>query len=421
MISISIIIPVYNQKNYIRQCLDSVLSQTIVDKEVICVDDGSTDGTDIILEQYKKTNENLIIVKQENKGPAAARNLGIAMARGEFVHFMDSDDYYADISVLEHMYNAAIQNNVDICGGTIELLWDGVRQPLKHNYANTAFENNGIIEYRDFQESYYHPRYIFRKDLLERNNIRYPDYKVYEDPPFLVHAMLAAGSFYALKESVYVYRCGHKIRKYTLRNTIDRLKGIKEVLMVAKEHNLTRLMYFCMCEISAIADSILSWAICKQNAEINVLVDEINNLAGGMAVDVQTAVTEYRNAIKMKRSFIEECKRSPQIIIFGAGKMGRKIKNLLEAEGIYNILGFAVSNDAEDYKIGNYNVWHINKYKEYRESALIIMATVKEHYKTEMKSILREADFLNICQTDLKRWCKLVDFMSDENYCYYFR
>ena len=93
MVKISVVIPVYNVEKYLEQCLDSVIAQSFEDIEVICVNDGSTDSSLEILKRYADNDSRIKIISQKNKGAGAARNVGIENAAGEYVYFMDSDDY----------------------------------------------------------------------------------------------------------------------------------------------------------------------------------------------------------------------------------------------------------------------------------------------------------------------------------------
>ena len=93
MINVSIVIPVYNVEKYLKQCLESVVNQTLDKIEVICINDGSTDNSLNILKEYEKKYNNIIIIDQENKGPGFARNIGMKRASGKYIYFLDSDDY----------------------------------------------------------------------------------------------------------------------------------------------------------------------------------------------------------------------------------------------------------------------------------------------------------------------------------------
>ena len=92
-VKVSVILPVYNVEKYLKECLDSILNQTLQEIEVICVDDGSTDRSLEILREYEKKDKRVIVLTQENKGAGAARNKGLAIAKGEYLSFLDSDDF----------------------------------------------------------------------------------------------------------------------------------------------------------------------------------------------------------------------------------------------------------------------------------------------------------------------------------------
>ena len=105
-IKVSVIIPIYNACRYIRPALDSVISQTLQEIEIICVDDGSTDTSLDMLKIYQKQDSRIRIITKTNGGPALARNNGLARARGEYVAFLDADDF-CEIDMLEKLYNRA--------------------------------------------------------------------------------------------------------------------------------------------------------------------------------------------------------------------------------------------------------------------------------------------------------------------------
>ena len=111
---ISVIIPVYNVDKYLRQCLDSVVNQTLEDIEIICVDDGSTDNSYAILMEYAQKDTRFKILKQNNQHAGVARNKGIKIASGEYIHFLDSDDYI-DTDAYAEWYQVAKENDLDVC------------------------------------------------------------------------------------------------------------------------------------------------------------------------------------------------------------------------------------------------------------------------------------------------------------------
>lgn len=116
-IKVTLIIPIYNSEEYIERCIDSLLEQTLKDIEILCVNDGSTDNSQQILEKYAEKYNNITVLKKENGGCGSARNLGIENAKGEYIEFVDSDDILEKDAV-EKMYNSAKKYDSDlvVCG-----------------------------------------------------------------------------------------------------------------------------------------------------------------------------------------------------------------------------------------------------------------------------------------------------------------
>ena len=112
MTKISIIVPVYNVEKYLKECLDSLINQTLEDIEIICINDGSTDNSLAILEEYQKKDSRIKVFSQRNQGVSAARNLGIEKATGEYLTFLDSDDRL-ELNTCEILYKETIAKNSD--------------------------------------------------------------------------------------------------------------------------------------------------------------------------------------------------------------------------------------------------------------------------------------------------------------------
>lgn len=112
MAIVSVILPVYNAEEYLEQCLDSVIGQTLTDIEILCVDDGSTDNSLKILREYEKKDSRIRVISQKNAGAGAARNTGLCQAQGEYLSFLDSDDFF-EPNMLELAYQSAEKYNTD--------------------------------------------------------------------------------------------------------------------------------------------------------------------------------------------------------------------------------------------------------------------------------------------------------------------
>lgn len=236
-IAVSVIIPVYNSQNYINECLVSVINQSLTNIEIICIDDGSTDDSLNMLNQLKKKDNRVIVVSQENQGAALARNKGMAIARGEYIAFMDSDDCYPSTNCLSELYSCAKKHNVMICGGKGSIEQNGV---ICDNN-NEAFDIEGEIKYIDYQGSQNFTFFIYSREMLINNDVFFPNYRQYEDPPFLVKAMIQAGKIYVLNKCVYQYRINHKINIFNKQKIIDVLMGIKDCLILSSETKMAKL------------------------------------------------------------------------------------------------------------------------------------------------------------------------------------
>ena len=121
-IMISIIIPVYNVIDYIEEALDSVIHQTYQNLQIIVVDDGSTDGSGLVCDEYAKKDKRITVIHQENKGLSAARNAGLDIAKGEYIAFLDSDDAFHR-EMIEHLLGVAQNENADIITCDIASFW----------------------------------------------------------------------------------------------------------------------------------------------------------------------------------------------------------------------------------------------------------------------------------------------------------
>ncbi len=245
MVKVSVIVPVYNMEKYVGECLDSIISQTLAEIEIIVINDGSTDKSLGILRDYARKDDRIKIIDKENAGVGAARNDGIDAANGEFIAFMDPDDMYASENVLLHCYHTAKNENVPVVGGkTVFLYPDGRREKEKKVVVgDVSFTASGKSTYTDYQYDYGYVCYIYRRDVIMSNGIRFPLYSRFQDPPFFVRAMISAHDFYMLDEPVYVYRQLYGKGKYTEQKTIDLLSGIMDNLQISKEHNLAKLHF----------------------------------------------------------------------------------------------------------------------------------------------------------------------------------
>lgn len=242
MIKLSIIVPIYNMEAYLPQCLESIIQQTLQEIEILCIDDGSTDNSEEILKSYSSQDNRIKVLKQDNQGVSKARNRGIDEAEGKYVIFMDPDDWYPDNEILEALYMAAQRHGVSIAGGSFMDYHDGIyNEEFPKRYYGYHFEKEGVIDYEDYQFDFGYQRFIFEKSMLTENGIYFKNYVRYQDPPFLVQAMIAAKRFYGMNRPSYCYRYGHTEIRWNKEKVCDLLCGISDNLDISKKYGLRRL------------------------------------------------------------------------------------------------------------------------------------------------------------------------------------
>lgn len=201
---LSIIVPVFNVEQYLSQCIESILSQHYDHFELLLIDDGSTDSSGDICESYAQQDKRIKVFHKKNEGLAATRNYGIEKARGEYLGFVDSDDWiYEDM--FSNMMDVAIKQNASIVCCNFDL-----------QFENNVVErgSTGVEEYAAdeaivnlFYPQYYQffaPNKIFLKEIF--SDIRFPEGKHFEDIPTIYNAFLKCNSVFFVKKSGYVYR-----------------------------------------------------------------------------------------------------------------------------------------------------------------------------------------------------------------------
>lgn len=401
----------YNAQEYLKQCLDSVLSQTLKEIQVICIDDGSTDGSYNILKDYKLKYENIMVLQQENKGAGVARNQGIRCAEGEYVCFLDSDDYYYDNSVLDKLYHAAINHKARICGGNIVRFTDNVLG----EHLTPVFEQEKNLQYEEFQDYYHYQRFIFDKKMLLDNRIVFPAYRRFQDPPFMLKAMIVAGKLYVLDYPIYVYRIGHKTVRTSLEVAIEVLTGIRECFLIAKENNLMRLYEE---RLKSVLDNLFPYyvkyvyeheeKVCELLAQINEINRQwLGEKATGLVTE-EKLLKEIEEALQIRDDLLEKCHSYENVIVYGAGKIGSFfLENY--ANECKNIIGIAVtSKDDNEEKFGEYQIKNIEKYTHYtnKEDVLVIVAIGKKHSE-EVVDKLKKLGFENFVCVDYAKLSKL--------------
>ena len=213
LIKVSIIIPVYNTEAYISECLQSVLSQTLKEIEIICIDNASTDNSLKIMKEFAKKDKRIIIIHQPDGKLGRVRNTGVEKASGEYLMFLDSDDFL-EPNACELAYKQITKNNDDVVLFEAYEFVDGNKnQKRSHNrlkYFNDNYKSGDSFHFYDLKrrfisgcEAWYK---IYRKSFLEKNNIKFDDIHFLEDVPFYFQVITHANTVSILNKTLYNYR-----------------------------------------------------------------------------------------------------------------------------------------------------------------------------------------------------------------------
>ena len=245
---VSVILPVYNSEPYLRQCLDSVVAQTLTDIEIICVDDGSTDGSWSILQEYGERDGRFVLLRQENAGPGAARDRGLAVARGEYLSLLDSDDIF-DPAMLERAYELGAKNRAEIVMFRHRLFDEQTGEYSDTpRMAKTLFPETAVFSVRDVPGNFYYSIFgwtwdkLFLRSFIERLGLQFPHARLHEDMPF-AYSALAAAERISYDESVLLSRRVNRADSVSMsmernwRYVIDMLLATKSFLEI---HGLYR-------------------------------------------------------------------------------------------------------------------------------------------------------------------------------------
>jgi glycosyltransferase involved in cell wall biosynthesis len=206
-VKVSVIVPVYNKEKYLDECLISLTNQTLNDIEIICIDDGSTDNSLNILKKFSEKDSRIKIIAQSNHGPGHARNEGLIQAVGEYVAFIDADDWI-ELDSLEQLYYNAKENNSDL------VLFNAIEYLPDEKFRKRIYYHQDIVETFNF-----HNRKdlvmnnflivctkLHRLEFLRENNIYFAEFGLFEDVLFHIKSTVKSKNISYLNRIFYNYR-----------------------------------------------------------------------------------------------------------------------------------------------------------------------------------------------------------------------
>lgn len=321
---ISIIVPIYNVEIYLEKCINSILNQTLSDFELIMVNDGSTDRSGEICDKYGMIDSRIKIIHKKNGGLSSARNAGLDVARGEYIGFVDSDDYI-DKQMYEKMIEKSIKSNSDIVICDMKYNLNG------KDISQTQFKDFGIMNRNEALIKYFNHRYfkshaqnkIYKKELF--NNIRFPEGKLFEDVAVFYKLLYKSRRISFINEKLYIYNQGNSnsITKKCINNKhFDLIDNALEIVQFFIKNNESQELFNASSEMYFI--SVKTFFEMLYSSKKNMSSIEFKNMQ-------KLLIKKINNDIYIRGLIYYKKERKCNIIIYES----YKLKNIIY---LYNII-----------------------------------------------------------------------------------
>ncbi|WP_176013866.1 glycosyltransferase [Victivallis sp. Marseille-Q1083] len=281
-VAVSVIVPIYNVETRLEACLNSLVGQSLTSLEIILVNDGSTDRSGAIAEKFAAACDFVHYITQPNRGVSAARNAGLARARGDYVGFCDADDY-VDREMFEVLYRNAVANDADLSSCRLQLA-DG---ECRSNHPTLP---EGVFEHGEYLSEWFLPLLLrrgvkvygfpvislFRRELLETYSIRFPeDLHMLEDTVFYLAVLPRIRRMVTTRQVLYHYIFFENsvTAQYFTRKTVSRLKQETNAAKVTA-HYLDALRQSGLTAAFPDAEDELLLNLLRQQSQIEILSDQ---------------------------------------------------------------------------------------------------------------------------------------------------
>lgn len=281
-VKVSVIIPVYNVEAYIEECVKSVINQTLQEIEIICVNDGTPDASMEIVKRLAAEDERIHIIEKENGGLSTARNAGLNHARGEYVYFLDSDDYILP-KTLEKLYMASIENGLDNIYFGADTIYESPEIKKKYYGRFEGYYHRKSAYFQVFSgESLFQKQIkngeyrtsvclqMPRREFLLQNGISFPEGILHEDNLFAMQSMLCAKKAMVVKDNFYVRR----VRDASIMTGDKKVESswgyyrcIREMLSFLEDKKFDGATMECIGDLMTVIQRDALWVIRRMDME----------------------------------------------------------------------------------------------------------------------------------------------------------
>lgn len=220
MVKISVIVPVYNVGEYLEECLNHIINQTFKDIEIICINDGSTDNSPDILREFGEKDNRIQIINQKNRGLGATRNRGLELSKGDYVYFMDGDDYL-ELTALEELYDLSEKYDLDFAMFRLNNFYETKKETTSDEYYTMPYlkrrVGENVFDYSDVEDmalrlAVNSPCNFFKGEFVR--DLRFPEGLLFEDNVFFAKALFKAKKIYFYDKILY----NRRVREDSLSN-----------------------------------------------------------------------------------------------------------------------------------------------------------------------------------------------------------
>ena len=397
-IMVSIIIPVYNSEKYIRECLDSLLKQTYINFEIICIDDGSQDLSFEILKEYENRDNRIIVLSQKNQFAGIARNTGMKIARGKYLLFLDSDDFFCN-DMLENLIRKAEIDNTDILifdaykydnlsNKIISDTWHALRAPLFGTGIKASSELVDVIYSFTIPVAW---NKLFLRDFITQNHFIFQGIKRSNDLFFTYSTLSVAKRIGIIDKKLLYYRVHNN---NSLQGNIDDtpedfMKALYAVKNFLKNRNILQQYNKSFYNMAA--------AVCVNNLTNLKSENEYKQLCATVVNNFVFDLNKEQNILDTQ--FLKEIESRKNIVIYGAGAVAEAFVRYLlvfcqySREKIRIVVSDIANNVSEVYKI---DVHIFNEKLLDEQNVRIVIAAIGDRVQSEIKKVLIERKYEKI-------------------------
>lgn len=408
-IKVSIIVPVYNAEKFLADCLDSLVTQKLNDIEIICVDDGSTDKSFDILQEYHEKDARVKVLSNScNMGQPTSRNKGIIESKGKYIQFVDADDFIEKEAVKE-LFEIAEEKESDMCymgmqvhieeGLDVKAVPYGIQRQYPDVYEGKQLlriltENNEFF--------YYTWSVFYRSSFLKENGLLYRELVCGQGGNFIPRCLCRANRVIVCNSKYYHYR----VHSSSITHTD---KAQKELLFGKIMRYIDVLQYFCKDETSLELEIFLETTYRKLMGGIKSLTysektELENRMPSNFARHIFHILCKEGQTyqINISQELISKIKEERKnVIIYGAGYASKDVLEMVHQNEI-EILGFAVTRrKGGKTNMFGHHIYEIQELCQYRSTAIILVAANRK-YNQEILEILEKYEFENYIFLDIE-------------------